>query len=141
MGGTSTSEVQDLYAASAVQGLTYQLETGTTDAGQAIRIRYSSKKFDLQAVSLLKDWYAYLSAVPDTLTLTFTVFGSEYGVVTRSYSIPLSGSTETELWQRLNRTLRGRFAQISITGSVVNGPSIRTQRLRYLPFRERRVVV
>jgi hypothetical protein len=141
VGGTSNSEVQDLYAASGAQGLTYQTETGTTDAGQAIRISYSSKKFDLQAVSLLKDWYGYLSAVSDTLTLTLSVFGSEYGVVTKAYSIALSGSTETELWQRLSRTLRGRWAQISITGSVVNGPAIRTQRLRYLPFRERRVVV
>ncbi len=141
VGGTSASEVQNLYAASGAQGLTYQMETGTTDATQAIRISYSSKKFDLQAVSLLKDWYAYLSAVSDTLTLSLTVFGSEYGVVTKNYTITLSGSTETELWQRLSRTLRGRWAQISITGNVVNGPSIRTQRLRYLPFRERRVVV
>ena len=92
-------------------------------------------------MSLLKDWYAYLSAVTDTLALTLTVFGSEYGVVSKTYAIVLSGSAETELWQRLSRTLRGRWAQIGITGSVSNGPTIRTQRLRYLPFRERRVVL
>lgn len=133
------SDSHDLYAADSSANL-FQMETGSLDNTQPIRISFSTKKFFLRDTSLLWETYLYLAGVDDDLTLTVAVFGSEYGDVSHSYTLDLNQSgTPAQIPQRLHRNLQGRWVQLSATGSVSNRPALEAIRLWFQPFRPRRI--
>ena len=128
----------ELYQVDA-NGNVYQIETGSTDAGAAIAITSATKRFNLGAVSRMAYLYLRLEGVTDSVTVTVTCGGSEYGELSQVYSISLSGSNDIELRQRLHRSLLGRWVQIQLSGSVSNRPAIREMVLTYVPVRSGRV--
>jgi hypothetical protein len=136
-GGT---DVSDLYQASSAGDL-FQAETGLTDNAAAIRIRAATKRFPLGAIGLLQQAFVRLAAVTDTIDLIVRVGGSEYGDVTKTYSITLTGSGDKEIKVRLERDLQGRWAQLELNGSVSNRPAIREMTLWWIVHRMGRVSV
>ena len=137
-GGSNITDVAELFAG-ASNSVLYKMNTGDTDAGAAIRVRLATKDIDLEAVSLLKEWYLYLDAVADTMTLVVLCTESEYGEPSQSYSIDLAGSVQLEIRRRLHRHLHGRQVRFTLTGSVSHRPAFRGMRLRYLPIREQQI--
>lgn len=135
----SGNDFQELFAA-ASDGRIYESESGNTDNGVAVAITAATKRLNLGAVCLLQELYLRFDGISDTVIIAIECSGSEYGVVSRSYSISLAGSgTEKEVKRRLHRILRGRLVKVTMTGSVSNRPSIRELSLRYVPIREGRV--
>lgn len=122
------ADVSDLYQA-GTDGNIYQAETGLTDAGSAIAISLTTKKFEMGNVSVAHRYLLRMAAVTDTVTLTVTTGGSEYGDVAQTYTLSLSGTGDKEIRQRLYRNQKGRWVQIGIAGSVSNRPAFRDQRL------------
>lgn len=125
------SDNYELYHASAA-GLMYQTETGSADDGSAIAVSATSKKFSVGVVARLTRLWARLTGVSDSLTFQVVTSGSEYGTVTRSYTISLSGTGEVELPRRLHRDLRGRYVQVTLSGSVSNRPALRELALHFI---------
>lgn len=128
------ADARELYQIDTL-GVTYQAETGLTDAGAPIRIRFSTKKFPLDVIAMLHTFFLRLSAVTDSVTVTVTTGGTEYAQTSHSFTLSLAGSNERQLKKRLLRTLLGRWVQISVTGSVVNRPAIREMEVRWLTHR------
>lgn len=126
-GGTDVSELYQC----ATDGNIYQAETGLTDDGVAIKIRAKTKRFPIGAIGLLQQCFIRLAAVTDSLTLTVYSGGSEYGDITKNYTIDLSGSGDKEIKARLERDLQGRWCQIQLSGDVSNRPAIREIMLWY----------
>jgi hypothetical protein len=118
------SDNYELYHASAA-GLIYQTETGNTDDGSAIAVSATSKKFALRVVARLTRIWLRLTGVNDSLTVSVTTSGSEYGTVSRSYPLSLAGTGELEIPKRVHRDLRGRYVQVSLSGNVSNRPALR----------------
>lgn len=137
-GGSNTTDVAELYAA-ATNSILYQMNTGATDSGAPIHIRLATKDLGLGASSLLKEWFTYLDAVDDSVTLTVDTVDTEYGENTQDYTISLSGSGALEIRRRLHRHLIGRQSRLTVTGSVTSRPKFRQMRLRYLPMREQQI--
>jgi hypothetical protein len=132
------SDARELYQA-ATDGNIYQAESGSTDNSVPIKIRFSTKKFGLQGwVGLAHTFFARLTGVTDTVTLTVTGGGSGYGTVTSTKTLTLTGTGDTEIYQRLSRTLFGRWLQVTITGDVSNRPAFRDLVVRWLPWRSTR---
>jgi hypothetical protein len=131
------ADLHELYQA-ADDGNVYYAENGNDDNGVAIALTGASKRVALGAVCLLHTLFVRAEAVNDTVTLTVGTFGSEYSDVSHTYSVDLSGAGDKETKVRLHRDLLGRFAQVTVGGSVSNRPSIRELRLRFIPIREGR---
>ncbi len=134
---TGGSDVYDLYQVDTT-GRIFQRETGLLDESVAIAVRFQSKKFPFDYIDLLHTFFLRLAAVTDSITLTTSVGGSEYGDLSQSYTLSLSGSGDLEVKQRLHLTLVGEHGQILITGSVSNRPAIREMDLLHQPRRARR---
>ena len=136
------SDISELFQASP-DGNIFKAETGLTDYGVAIKIRFLTKKFPLGAIGLLQQVFVRLAAVTDSITVTINTGGSEYGEVSKSYTINLANpentNTDKEIKVKLERELLGRWAQVQITGDVNNRPAIREMILWYIPHRVARV--
>lgn len=133
------TDVHDLVAGDNA-GQLFTQDSGSTDNTQAIRISFSTKRFFMEDVALLWDLRAVLSAVTDSVTATVAVYGSEYGDVSHSYTLTLTGTGEKEVEQRLHRDLQGRWVQLSVSGSVSNRPAFQSIRLWFQRFRQHRKV-
>lgn len=133
----STTDTFDLYQADSMGGI-YQTEVGSNDAGIAIQILAKSKRFALGAVSLMKEMYLRLTGATDTVTVQTTVGGGEYSQLSKSYTISLAGTNDTEVKQRLDRSLKGRWFEVQISGAVSNRPAIREMKMVYQSWREGR---
>lgn len=133
------SDNDDLYHCSA-EGLVYQTENGNTDAGSAIAISGTTKKFSTGlagagVVALLTRFWLRMTGASDTLSLSVTASGSEYGTVTHTYPLSLTGTGEQEITQRLHRDLKGRFVQLTLSGNVSNRPALREMTVHFLPLK------
>jgi hypothetical protein len=142
-------DFKELYAVHPTNGKIYQLETGSTDDGQAIRIRFKTPKKALAALGQLETLYLRLAGVSDALTVTPTLGGSEYrqrsgvtdiGDPTAAYAVTLSGTGDEEFKKRTDYTLlKGRWLQVQVSGSVSNRPAVRELHGYYQPVREERI--
>ena len=110
----------------------------TTDSGEPIRISITTKKQPLGYCCELREIYLRLAGVSDTVTVTPTLGGTDYGDTTASYSVSLAGSGDTEVRIPCERHLKGKWLQIAVTGSVSSGPSIREIVAFVRPIRERK---
>lgn len=131
------SDTSELYAVST-QGTVYHLETGNDDAGIAIRVSYSSRRFPTGAIGLAHTAFARAEAADDTFSLVVLAGGSEYGDTTHTYSLPFNATVDEEQKQRLHRDLLGRWLQASVSGSVSNRPALHELRLLYVHQRAER---
>lgn len=137
-------DAYDLYQMSG-NGIIYQTEVGNTDDGAPIGIAATTKKFALGMLSFYfernpiciptKFWLRLLAGAADSVTLSITCSGSEYGPITHAYPLDLSGAGEKEVYQRLDRDFRGRYIQFSIAGNVLNRPAIREMSAWYILHR------
>lgn len=136
-GGTDLGE---LYQAAA-DGRVYNTETGLTDNLVGISVLGLTKRYSLQGyVGMAHSLYLRLEAVTaDTVTVTVTGGGSEYGEIEREYSVNVAGTNDLEIRVRLHREILGRWLQVRFSGSVSNRPAVREAILRYLPVRSGRV--
>jgi len=135
------SDVSDIFQADK-DGNIMQADVGSLDNGLPVKVRGVTKRFYLGMVGVLQQMFVRLLSVEDTLTITITAGGSEFGQIVRAYSIDLNtpiGPVDKEIKIRLERELVGRWAQIQISGSVVNGPAVRDVLLWWLPLRMGRV--
>jgi hypothetical protein len=121
------SDVGEILALHATSGVTYQLETGSTDANQVIRVRAKTKKFGLGgAVSLIRAFWLRLAAATDSLTVAVATGGSQYGDTTNTYSsLSVSGSGDKEVKQRVHFDQKGRWVQFTVSGNLSNRASLR----------------
>lgn len=130
-------------AGSNVSGTTpiYQLEDQTqiTDNSVAIAVRAKSKRFPLTQVHKAENAYLRSLAATDTLTLSVRMGGSEYAESSQDYTLAMSGTLDKEVKKRLHRTLRGRWCQTSIAGSVSNRVPPREAVIELRPVREGRI--
>lgn len=117
----------------------YQIDTGDTDDGEPIAYSWTSKKFPLDAVSMIHSVFFRATATDDTMSLVVRVGGSEYGDQSFSYDLDLSGSGEVETRVRVHREALGRWVQVEVSGSVEEAPAIREVVLRVIPVRATRV--
>lgn len=111
--------------------------SGTNDDnGVAISFLLKTKRFDLGGIGELREVYIrYTSSASDTVTLTVTTGGSDYGVVSKSYTLTLNSSTDDELRQYVERELRGRWVEFTISGDVKGAPKIREIEFIWHPVR------
>jgi hypothetical protein len=131
----SGADVHEMYQI-ASDGTIYLTETGSTDDGASIPISFSTKRFTMDFVSLIRFVYTRLAAVTDSVTLVVTCGGSEYGDTTStSITLSLSGSGDKELKSFIDRTCKGRWVQLTISGNVANRPAFRDITIQYLPIR------
>ncbi len=122
-----SSDTGELLALHATSGITFQQETGTTDAGPAIRVRAQTKKIGLGgAVSLVKAFWLRLAAATDSLSVSITTGGSQYGDVTNAHAgLSVSGSGDREVKQRVAFNQKGRWVQFTLTGALSDRASLR----------------
>jgi hypothetical protein len=135
-----STDVHELFRVNTL-GAVYQVDTTTEDDGEAIRITAKTKRINLNGLGLLKRLYLRFEAATDSVTVTVTAGGGEYGEATQSSTISLAGSEDTEAMVPLLRTLKGTWAEIQFTGSVSNRPAIRELVLFYVQIRPGRVSV
>lgn len=126
------TDVNELFQADS-EGNIYEMETGSTDNAVAITIRARTKKIPLGAVCMLHALYLRLEAVTDSATISVSTGGSEFGDVTKEYSVSFSGDGEKEIEIELERDLLGRWAQVMIEGEMSNRPAIREMVLWVIP--------
>lgn len=143
-------------------GNVWQAETGTMDGAQPVRITFQTPKIPLVrshpywqrqiADSWLHSVYLRMAAAADTVTLTATTGQGELAPITRSYPINLLGNVtgiqnalpqsvpgqDTEIPQRLDRELFGRYVQFQVQGLVANSPQFRTLSFFFIPVRVKR---
>jgi hypothetical protein len=133
----------DLYAVDT-SGNVIQTETGDLDGTVPIKVRLQTPKIAMRAgfldTSLLHTILLRLAAVTDTLTVAVASGGSEYGDQSESYTADLSGSGDKEIKLRCGeRTLIGKWIQLTISGDVSNRPALRVISLAWVPWHSRRV--
>lgn len=131
------SDVFELFQA-ANDGNVYQAETGNDDNNVAIRLLSTSKRVAFGYVSLAHTLFLRAEAATDTIEVTVTTGGAEYGETSHTYERSLAGSGDKEIKIRLHRDLVGRWIEVSLGGDVSNRPSIREMRVRHVPIREGR---
>jgi len=142
---SGSTDTRALYAAipsGTYSGRIYILDdsTATDDGGAVIRIAFSTPRIPLRWVAQVERFFARLAAVSDSSTWTVTTGGSQYGDQSQNYTVSFSGSGDKEFQQRCHhRTLKGRWAQISVTASVSNRPALRDLLLHVIPVRDRQV--
>jgi hypothetical protein len=131
----SGSDTHDFYQVTTT-GLVFQSDTGSTDNSVAIKIRMKTKKFRLGYTSLVRYVYTRLAAVTDSVTLSVASGGSEYGDTTStSTTLTLTGSGDKEIKSHIDRTVKGRWVQLTISGDVSNRPAFRDLEIHYIPIR------
>lgn len=119
----------------------YQHETGSTDAGEVIRVRWKTKRFRIGLVSKLESFYMRGTGASDTVAVAVVVGGSQYGNVTNNLtSLSLSGSGDVETRKRIPFNAKGRWADLLLTGSVSNRPAVREYTVTYTPIRGGRIL-
>jgi hypothetical protein len=133
----------DLYAVDTM-GRVIQTETGSLDDTVPIKVRLQTPKIAMRSgaldTSLLHTILLRLAAVTDTLTVAVAAGGSEYGDQSETYTADLSGSGDHEIKLRCGeRTLMGKWIQLTISGSVSNRPALRVISLAWVPWHQRRV--
>jgi hypothetical protein len=135
-GGTDLNE----YTTIDGRGYVYQEDTsGTvTDVGLPIPILWRSKRFSFNGVGELREVYLRMEGVSDSLTLTCTCGGSDYLTVAKSYTVSLAGSGDTEARILVERELKGRWVELSLSGSVSGRPAVRELAAWFSPIRERK---
>jgi hypothetical protein len=135
-GGSDANEVYQVDS----DGNIFLVEDGDDDDGNAVALAATTKRYQLDGISMLHDLYVRLEAVSaDTLTLSVSAGGSEYGTITQEYEVDASGAGDKEVRVRLHRELLGTWAQITLGGDVSNRPEVREMTLRFIPFRGGRV--
>lgn len=119
----------------------YQHETGLTDAGQVIRVRWKTKRWRLPMVCRLTSLFLRGAAVTDTAAIAVTTGGSQYGDVTNNLtSISLSGSGDKENRKAIPFNQKGRWVDFLTTGSFSNRATLRELVGNYEPIRDERVL-
>jgi len=141
------SDVREIYAAHPSSGNAYRLEVPSqvTDAGTAISTSVKSKRFRFPGNvigQVERIWIRGLAA-SDTVSVTVTVGGSEYGQVEATYSsLSFSGSNDKELVKRTAYgTLAGRWVQITLASSASNGVAPREVGIDYTVRRLGRLTI
>lgn len=135
---TGGTDARELYFADS-QGNIWQFETGEEDdEGEPIPFLFTSKKYDLQSVAMVHSVFFRFDPVDDELTCTVRTGGSEYGELSRSYTVDLSDANG-EAKVRVHRTMFGRWCQIELSGLVSHRPEIRETDVRFVPWRSGRV--
>lgn len=111
----------------------------TADSSAAIAVSYTSKRYDLGGVvSRVNHVYMRLLGVSsDTVSLTVKTGGSEYGETSHSYSVSLAEASGADLEIRVpcHFDLKGRWVELSLSGSVSNAPEIREFVIEHYPIR------
>lgn len=122
-----SSDVGEMLALHATSGVTYQQETGSTDAGEVIRVRFATKRLMMGGyVALVKNLWLRLAAATDTFSVSVLTGGSQYGNVTNAYSsLSSAGTGDVEVKQRVAFNQKGRWVQLTVTGSLSNRASLR----------------
>lgn len=139
----------DLYQADGT-GKIDQMEVGSLDRNQPIAISLLTQKIGIRRLhpywtGWLESGYPYdvefflPSGVTDTVTAQISTGGAEYGVNAFSYSVSLAGSGDTSLKLRADRSLKGRWMQLQVSGSVSNRPAFRDILIRYILDRLTRI--
>jgi len=141
-------DVRDLYQMDT-SGNVWQAETGLLDGTVPIQLRAKTKRYPLAIfsrypsgalgdvapgssrhvllgqVTMLMQLFVRYEGITDSISITVRVGGSEYGETSHTYTLDMSGTGDQDKKFRLHRDLYGRWAQITLTGSVSNRPSIR----------------
>jgi hypothetical protein len=133
-GGTDANELLMVNG----RGYLYQSDFATADDGVPIAVNWKTKRFDLGGLGEMREVYVRLEGVTDTLTLTVTTGGSDFGEVTRSYTVNLAGSGDVEVRVFVERDLKGRWAQLAFSGDVSSRPAVRDIRFWFRPLDARR---
>lgn len=134
LSGTTVTCAALTYAHTAAEGV--QLAGPVTVLAQ-------TKRFGGENEQLIELPYAVRVKGPsaaDTVTLGVTAGGSEYGTVTRSYDLSLSGdATEKQNYRRLHRDLKGCWHQFQLSGNFYTRPVLRILAWTSQPIRVARV--
>lgn len=136
---TVGNDLRGFYATHPTDGTIYLLDDPDTltDASTPIRARYTTKKLWLGPISTVERYYFTLpQGVTDTVSVTVTTGGSEYGETSQTYTHSLAGAASVELHQRCHFNLQGRWVKFAVTGAFSNRPAPSALRVEYIPFRD-----
>jgi hypothetical protein len=132
-----STDLNELVAVS-YRGAIVQLDTsGSTDRGAPIPVSFTTKRIPLGYVSEVREVYIRLEGATDEATLTVTAGGSDYGTTTATYTVDLSGSGDQDIRVPVERTIRGRWCELTFAGDFSNRPAVREMVLMARPIRER----
>lgn len=115
-----------------------EIESAETDSGVPITFLAKTKRAPLGMVAQCHEVYVRLAAVTDELTLTVRMGGSDYADTSGTYTIDTSGSGDLELRIPVERTVKGRWIELTLSGSVSNRPAVREMVAYVKPIRERK---
>jgi hypothetical protein len=134
-------DTPDLYQADST-GRIDQAEVGSTDRNNPIQIKLLTNRIPMKRIhpywtgwvesAYIHNLMIRLSGVTDTVTCTLTTGGGEYGTTSFSYLTNLAGTGDLELPLRADRSLKGRWMQLQISGGVSNRPAFRDLVLKYI---------
>lgn len=132
-------DVFAMYVAHPTSGDLFRLDdpATTTDNSTPIRIRFETKKFPLGGATskLERFWLQMPQRVTDTISVTPTTGGAQYGEVSHTYSLVLNGTGDKELHQRTHFDFKGKWVKFAVTGTVSNRPIFRALRWEFQPVR------
>lgn len=138
-GGDDPNELIAVTARGAV--IAVDVSSLKTDDGVTIPFLLKTKRITFgadQPVMEVREVYIRLDAVVDTANLTVLCGGSDYGDVTATYKVGLSGSGDADIRVPVERTLKGRWVELTLEGDFSNRPAIREMVVMARPLRERK---
>jgi hypothetical protein len=134
-GGTDQNELIGV----SYRGAIVELDNPSlsADRGVAIPVSFKTKRIPFGFVGEPRECYIRLTGATDEATLTVTCGGSDYGTTTATYEVDLSGSGDQDIRVPIERTLKGRWCELTLAGNFSNRPAVREMVLQVRPIRER----